>query len=114
MHVLLPPVLQICGKLSGSHKGSITVLRSLPKAGTLQDMLVAGDSMGGVHVWEPFGRVLTMADKEAMPRFTFQAHDKEVCSIVLATGMEEIDKAVPRWGPGGGRPRAGACPARCA
>ncbi len=55
-----PPPLQLVGKLSGGHKGSITCMCGLPRQGKQQEWLLAGDSMGGLHVWDPLGKPLTL------------------------------------------------------
>jgi hypothetical protein len=53
------------------------------------DLLVGGDSTGGLFVWEPFNVPQSTGDRETPPRLVKQAHSGEVWAMCLAPGPED-------------------------
>ena len=53
------------------------------------DLLVGGDSTGGLFVWEPFNVPHSTGDRETPPRVVKQAHTGEVWAMCLAPGPED-------------------------
>jgi hypothetical protein len=50
------------------------------------DLLVAGDSAGGLFVWSPFSTPLGSAEREVAPRLAVNGHSGEVWAMCLAPG----------------------------
>jgi hypothetical protein len=54
------------------------------------DVVVAGDSTGALHFWEPFARPIgASGEKEVPARATISAHSKDCWALCLAPGAED-------------------------
>lgn len=52
------------------------------------DLVLAGDSSGGMFVWSPFSTPLGSAEREVAPRLSFSGHNGEVWALCLTPGPE--------------------------
>lgn len=66
------------------------------------DLVVAGDSAGGMFVWSPFSSHLGSADREVAPRVSFSGHGGEVWAMCLAPGPEDAQVTAARVFTAGG------------
>lgn len=78
------------------------------------DLVLAGDSSGGMFLWSPFTTPLGSADREVAPRVSFSGHSGEVWALCLTPGPEDAQVTAPKVfsaGDGGGEGAAqtGAC-----
>lgn len=77
------------------------------------DLVLAGDSSGGMFLWSPFTTPLGSADREVAPRASFSGHSGEVWALCLTPGPEDAQVTAPKVfsaGEGGkGGAHTGAC-----
>lgn len=60
------------------------------------DLVLAGDSAGGMFVWSPFSTPLGSADREVAPRAAFTGHNGEVWALCLTPGPEDPQVTAPK------------------
>lgn len=56
----------------------------------------AGDSGGGLYLWEPFRIPLGSADREIAPRLAWTGHAGEVWAACLTPGAEDPQATAPK------------------
>jgi hypothetical protein len=60
------------------------------------DLVMAGDSSGGIFLWSPFSTPLGSAEREVAPRLAFSGHSGEVWALCLTPGPENAQATVPK------------------
>eukprot|EP00879_Flechtneria_rotunda_P011556 GHRR01012070.1.p1 GENE.GHRR01012070.1~~GHRR01012070.1.p1 ORF type:complete len:387 (+),score=140.43 GHRR01012070.1:185-1345(+) len=60
------------------------------------DLVIGGDSAGGLYVWEPFRQILGSADREVGPALAFTGHAGEVWALCLTPGPEDPQLAAAK------------------
>jgi hypothetical protein len=60
------------------------------------DLVLAGDSSGGMFLWSPFTTPLGSADREVAPRVSFSGHSGEVWALCLTPGPEDAQVTAPK------------------
>jgi hypothetical protein len=67
------------------------------------DLVLAGDSSGGMFVWSPFSTPLGSAEREVAPRLALSGHTGEVWALCLTPGPEAPQATAPKvFSAGGG------------
>ena len=67
-----------------------------PKFVPSVDLLLGGDSTGGLFVWEPFRAPLGSPDRELPARHVLAGHSGEVYAACLTPGPEDPQHTAPR------------------
>jgi hypothetical protein len=60
------------------------------------DLVMAGDSSGGIFLWSPFSTPLGSAEREVAPRLAFSGHSGEVWALCLTPGPENAQATAPK------------------
>lgn len=69
---------------------------SPPEFAPSVDLVLGGDSTGGLWVWEPFRVPLGSSERELGPKVSWNGHSAEVWAVCLTPGPEDAEMAAAK------------------